>query len=66
MNETKSELEKIKLRQQELEARNRLLEKVAELDKATAKDDVQPHMQVQTLTLVPCICTQPASERAQA
>ena len=39
LNDTKAELQEIKLRQQDLEARNRLLEKVADISRAPSTDD---------------------------
>lgn len=55
LNDTKAELQQIKLRQQELEARNRLLEKVADLSKASSlEDDAQSPMQVSPFQLLRC------------
>ena len=44
LNDAKTELAEIKLRQQELEARNRLLEKVAELSKAHTTERAEPSL----------------------
>ena len=52
LNDAKTELAEIKLRQQELEARNRLLEKVAELSKAHTTERAEPSlMEVCSATL---------------